>query len=121
MRSDVEKAVDAYVRAASERDPGVRATLLAACFAADGRLVSRSREVRGREALAGEIEKLLADPGVLRVRLTSAIDAGATTFRFSSQVERVDGTVLEFFDAGEVDTTGRISLILTFAGPLLAA
>jgi hypothetical protein len=118
MTSVVETAVEAYVRAASERDPEKRARLLEACFAAEGRVVSRSREIRGRAALADEIAKLLADPQFLRVRLLSAIEVGATTFRFRSLVERRDGVNLEFFDAGEVDASGHISLVLTFAGPL---
>jgi len=118
MRSAVEAAVETYIRAASERDPQARAALLEACFAADGRIVSRSREIRGRAALADEIAKLLADPQLLRIRVLSAIDAGDTTFRFRSAVERRDGRHLEFFDAGEVDATGRISVLLTFAGPL---
>ena len=121
MRSVVETAVDSYIRAASERDPEARAALIEACFAADGRIVSRSREIRGRAALADEIARLLADPQLLRIRVVSAIDAGETTFRFRSVVERRDGTTLEFFDAGEVDATGRISLLLTFAGSLAPA
>jgi len=119
MRSVVEKAVDTYIRASSERDPEARAAMLEACFAADGRIVTRSREIRGRAALADEIAKLLADPRLLRIRVLSAIDAGETTFRFRSVVERRDGTTLEFHDAGEVDAAGRISLLLTFAGPLV--
>lgn len=118
MRNTVEAAVGTYIRAASERDPVTRAAMLEACFAADGRIVSRSREIRGRAALADEIARLLADPQLLRIRVVSAMDAGATTFRFRSVVERRDGVNLEFFDAGEVDATGRISLLLTFAGPL---
>src|SRR5260221_13464225 len=61
MRSGVEAAVETYIRAASERDPEARAALLEACFAADGRIVSRRREIRGRAALADEIAKLLAE------------------------------------------------------------
>jgi SnoaL-like domain len=121
MRSVVEAAVDSYIRAASERDPAARAALLEACFAADGRLITRSREIRGRAALADEIAKLLADPQLQRIRILSVIDAGDSTFRFRSAVERGDGRNLEFYDAGEVDATGRISLILTFADPLLTA
>jgi hypothetical protein len=119
MQSRVEAAVKTYIRAAAERDPAARAVLLEACFAADGRVVSRSREIRGRSALADEIAKLHADPEFLGVCLLSTIDAGDTTFRFRSLVERRDGKNLEFFDAGEVDTTGQISLVLTFAGPLI--
>ncbi len=110
--------MDTYIRAASERDPERRAKLLEACFAADVRFISRNREIRGRAALADEIARLLADPQLLRIRILSAIDAGNSTFRFRSVVERRDGMNLEFFDAGEVDATGRISLVLTFAGPL---
>lgn len=118
MQSVVEAAVDTYIRASSERDPEARAAMLERCFAADGRIVTRSREIRGRAALADEIATLLADPQLLRIRVVSAIDAGHTSFRFRSIVERRDGMNLEFFDAGEVDATGRISLLLTFAGPL---
>jgi hypothetical protein len=59
-----------------------------------------------------------ADPQLLRVRVTSAIDARGPTFRFHAVVDRNDGASLESFDAGEIDASGRISLLLTFAGPL---
>src|SRR4051795_6275144 len=118
MPTPVEVAVDTYIRAWSEPDPAVRATMIEACFAADGRIVTRSREIRGRAALADEIARFLADPQWLRIRLTSAIDAAGTTFRFRGVAERRDGTSAEAFDAGEVDATGRIKLLLTFAGPL---
>jgi hypothetical protein len=118
MPSAVETAVDNYIRAASERDPLLRAKLLEACFAADGCLVTRSGEIRGRAAVAEMFTRVLADPQLLRVRVTSAIDARGTTFRFRSALDRRDGTSLEFFDAGQIDATGRISLQLTFAGPL---
>jgi hypothetical protein len=118
MPSAVEIAVDHLIRASSERDPTARAALLEKCFAADGRIVSRSREIRGRQALADVIAKLVADPQWLGNRVISAIDVGDTTFRFRSVIDRRDGTTLEFFDAGQIDADGRISLILTFAGPL---
>jgi hypothetical protein len=54
----------------------------------------------------------------LRVRVISAIDARGTLFRYRSVVDRRDGTSLEFFDAGEIDSSGRIALLLAFAGPL---
>jgi hypothetical protein len=118
MPSPVEIAAETYIRAWSEPDPAVRATMLEACFAEDGRMVTRSREIRGRAALAEEITRLRADPRFLRIRLTSAIDARGTTFRFRGVAEFRDGTSGEAFDAGEIDATGRISLLLTFAGPL---
>jgi hypothetical protein len=102
----------------NEPDPAVRAAMLEACFAADGRLVTRSREIRGRAQLTEFMTKFLADPQVSKIRVTSPIDAQGTTFRFHAVVELRDGTQLESFDAGQIDADGRISLILTFAGPL---
>jgi len=64
------------------------------------------------------IARVLADPQLLGFRLASVIDAAGTTFRFRSIVERRDGTMLEFFDAGEIDADGRIATLLVFAGPL---
>jgi hypothetical protein len=102
----------------SEPDPAVRAKMLDACFAAEGRMVTRSREIRGRVAFAEMMTSLLADPQLLRIRVVSAVDAKGTTFRFRAVVERRDGSILESFDAGQIDADGRISLLLTFAGPL---
>ena len=118
MPSAAEMAVDTYIRAWSEGDAAVRATMIESCFAADGRIVTGSRQIRGRAALADAMSKFLADPEVLRIRVTSAIDARGTTFRFRVVTERRDGTSLESFDAGEIDATGRISVLLTFGGPL---
>jgi hypothetical protein len=118
MPSSMEIAVETYIKAWGERDPAVRARLIEACFASEGRVVTRSREIRGRAALAEAIGRGLADPQFVRIRVTSAIDAQGTTFRVRGVAERSDGTCLEAFDAGEVDASGQISLVLTFAGPL---
>ncbi|MEO6600822.1 MAG: nuclear transport factor 2 family protein [Polyangiaceae bacterium] len=119
MPEAVQIAIEKYIQAFGERDPAARAALLEACFAADGRLVTRSREIRGRVALDAEIARFLADPQFLRIRLTSVVDAQRTTFRVRAVVDRRDGsTSAEAFDAGEIDADGRISVILTFAGPL---
>jgi len=121
MPSPVEIAVDTYIRIFSERDPAVRAALIEACFALDVRMVTRSREIRGRAAFALEVDHFFQDQQLRRVLITSVVDAQGTTFRFRSAVERRDGTRLEFFDAGEIDASGQISLILSFAGPLADA
>jgi hypothetical protein len=121
MSSAVEVAVDTYVRAAQERDPVVRARLLEACFAVDGRMVTPKREIRGRAAIGEMLTRAHADPQLLRIRLLSAVDARGTTFRYRAVVDKRDGTSAEAFDAGEIDSTGRISLILTFDGPLADA
>src|SRR5687768_17264427 len=91
---------------------------LEACFAEDGRVVTRSREIRGRTALAEAIETFLQNTDVLRVRVTSVIDASGTTFRVRRFADCRNGMSLEAFDAGEFDATGRSRLVLTFAGPL---
>lgn len=121
MPEPVEIAVQAYIRAVSERDPALRAQQLEACFAEQGRFVTRSREIRGRAGVAEMLTRFHADPRPFRIRLLSVVDATGTIFRFRSLVENRDGTSDEFFDAGEIDAEGRISLILTFSGPLAEA
>ncbi len=121
MPSPVEIAVDKYIRAARERDPAVRAALIEECWAEEGRLVTRSREIRGRAALAAALASCHADPQVMGIRVTSAIDAAGNTFRFRAVVDRHDGTSPESFDAGMIDGDGRIALLLTFPGPLADA
>jgi hypothetical protein len=117
MPSPAEIAAESYVAAWQEPDPGARARLLDACFAADGRIVSPGAVIRGRAALAAAIEDLLADPRGLSARLASTIDAQGPVFRFRSVVEDRDGRIIfDGFDAGEVDADGRITVLLTFGG-----
>ncbi|HET9955535.1 MAG TPA: hypothetical protein VFQ61_13570 [Polyangiaceae bacterium] len=118
MPSAVEVAVETYIRAVGERDSVLRARLLEACFSADCRMVTQSRVVRGPAEIHREIERFLTDPQLVRARVVSAIDARGSIFRYRTIVERADGPSLEFFDAGEIDAEGRISLLLAFAGPL---
>ena len=119
--SPVETAVQSYIRAVGERDPVARARLIEACFAAEGRIVTRSGVIRGRAAVDAMIVRFQTDPQVLGFRMTSAIDAAGTTFRYCSIVERRDGTTSEVFDAGEIDADGKIATLLVFAGPLADA
>lgn len=121
MPSPVEEAVDIYIRACCAREPALRGELFDACLAADARLVTRSREIRGRAAIAAMIDRFRADPRFLRIRVSSVVDAEGTTFRYRAVTDFRDGTSAEVFDAGEIDAEGRISLILSFAGPLADA
>jgi hypothetical protein len=118
MPSPVETAVHNYIRASGERDVTARARLLEACFAENGRFVTRSTVIHGRSGVDAMIGRFLADPKVLGFRLTSVVDAVGTTFRYRSLVENRDGTTVEFFDAGEIGDDGRISTMLVFSGPL---
>jgi hypothetical protein len=121
MQSPVELAARTYIEAAHEPDPAARAKLLEACFAADGRMVTRSTVIRGRAAIDAVIARLHADPNFTGIRMGSVVDAVGSTFRFRSFVENRDGSRSEFFDAGEIDADGRITTLLVFAGPLADA
>jgi len=119
MPTPTEIAVRTYVATWQEPDRGVRARMIEACFAEDGRIVSRGAELRGRAALAAAMDEFFADPRGLSARIVSAIDAKGSTFRFRALTVHGDGSTLaEVFDAGLVDADGRIALILTFAGLL---
>jgi len=118
MPTPVEMAVATYLEIWGEPDPALRTKLIEACFAPEGRLVTRSRDIVGHAAIAAEVSRIRADPQFVGVRLVSAVDAQRTTFRLRGVLERKDGTSPESFDAGEIDADGRISVLLTFAGPL---
>src|SRR5512142_3354453 len=107
MPSPVEIAVDTYIRVFSESDPAKRAALIESCFASNGRIVTRSREIRGRAGVQEMAERFLEDPEVLRIRVV-AVDAQNTTFRLRALTELRDGRTLEVNDAGEIDSDGRI-------------
>jgi hypothetical protein len=117
MLSPVEIAVDTYIRVFSEADPIKRAALVESCFASNGRIVTRSREIRGHAGVLEMAKRFFDDPEVLRLRVV-AIDAQNTTFRFRALTDLRDGRTLEVNDAGEIDSEGRICLLLTFPGPL---
>jgi hypothetical protein len=121
MPNALEEVARTYIRAWGERDPALRERLVEACFAADGRLVTRHRVIRGRAALIAEMAAFHARAQWRGIRLLSVIDTGATTFRLRGLVEFHDGTSAEAFDAGEVDAAGKIALVLTFDGPLADA
>lgn len=121
MTQPIEVAVDTYVRAWNERDRAVRQMMIDECFAADGRFVTQSKEYKGRAALEELMTKMIAEPEYLGVRLTSVIDARGTAFRFRAVADTRNGVSLEQLEVGEVNSKGRISLILTFTGPLADA
>jgi hypothetical protein len=120
MSSPSEIVAQTYVKAWQEPDVASRTRLIEACFADDGRIVSPGAVIRGRAGLAAAMSDFFADPRGLSARLLSAIDAQGPIFRFRSVVEDRDGRVVfDGFDAAEVDTDGRITVLLTF-GPSAA-
>lgn len=84
------------------------------CFAADGRIATSGAGICGRVELAAAIAELRADPRGLEVRLAGAIDVQGRKFRIHSVIAQRDGGATKFFDAGEVDADGRISILITF-------
>lgn len=117
MSSPSEMAAQTYVKAWQEPDAAIRARLIDACFAEEGRIVSPGAVIRGRAGLASAMTEFFADPRGLSAHLTSAIDAQGPMFRFRSVVKDRDGRVVfDGFDAAEVDAGGRITILLTF-GP----
>ncbi len=118
MASAGEVAIEKFIRAWSEPDASMRDALLEECFAENGRMVTGNREIRGRAALAADMARFHATGQLARILLTSAIEVRGSTFRYRGAAELRDGTSAEAFDAGELDETGKIALVLTFAGPL---
>ena len=118
MSNAIEQVVETYIQAWGERDPQRRERLIEACFAADGRFVTRRRVVHGRVALAADMARFHTDTRWRAIRRLSVIDVGSTTFRFRGVVEFHDETLAESSDSGEVDAHGKISLLITFDGPL---
>lgn len=116
MSNAIETAVRTYLQAWSEPNPDVRASLLEACFAGDGRVVTNHRVIDGRQALGQVMTRVSAK--FAHLRLTGPIDVGRKTFRFCGVAEHCDGTVAEHFEAGEVDADGKIAFVLTFPSSL---
>lgn len=112
MSNAIEAAVRTYLQAWSEPNPDVRASLLEECFAGNGRVVTNTRVIDGRQAL-GQVMTRVA-PKFARMRLTGPIDVGRRTFHFRGVAEHSDGTVAEHFEAGEVDADGKIAFVVTF-------
>ena len=109
MTSSTEKRCeDVRCRMAGARCGGPR-PLIDACFAEEGRIVSRGGTIIcGRAALVTAVDDFFADPRGLSARLLTGIDVQGPLFRFRSVVEDRDGRIVfDGFDAAEVDADGR--------------
>lgn len=74
MSNPIEVAARTYGAAWAEPDPAERTRLIEACFAADGRIVTRGDGIRGRAGLAAAIAAFFADPRKLRARIAGPVD-----------------------------------------------
>jgi hypothetical protein len=117
--SGAELAARRYIDAWLEPDRDQRAALLEMCFAVDGRISVLGKPLRSRAELAAAIAAFRVDPRKLVAAMTSAIEAGATSFRFRARFTFPDGRLhSELVDVGEIDDDGRIAALHTFADPL---
>jgi hypothetical protein len=122
MSDSIKRSVASYAAAWAERDPARRAELLASGVTDDVRIVigAGNREVRGRAALEAEIVAFHQRVSDVRVRVTSGIDVQGSLCRFTGRVEGHEGQIgPDAWDACECDASGRIRLVLTFAGVAL--
>ena len=118
MANAAEVAADTYIRAWCERDAELRRALVEQCFAVDGRMVTGIRDLVGHDALLASMARFHASNPDVGIRRLSAIDTRGTMFRFRGTVDNPDGTSVESYDVGQIDDSGRISVIMTFPGPL---
>jgi hypothetical protein len=119
MSDSIKQAVASYTAAWTERDPARRADLLASAVTDDVRVVigAGRREIRGRAALEAEIVDFHRRAPPVRVHMTSGVDVQGSLCRFTGVVIGPDGQIgPEASDACECDDSGRIRLVLTFAG-----
>jgi len=118
MPTPTEIAARTYAAAWQEPDAAKRLEMIEACWATDGRLVTPSGGFRGRAALAKAMDAFRADPRGMTARIAEgSLDIQGVVFRFRSELEHRDGTIVPGFDAGEVDAEGRITTLITFNGP----
>jgi hypothetical protein len=122
VSDSIKRSVASYVAAWTERDPARRADLLALAVTDDVRILigAGAREIRGRAALEEEIAGFHRRVPEVRVRMTSGIDVQGNLCRFTGVAEGPEGQIgLEAWDACECEASGRIRLLLTFAGVTL--
>ena len=116
MASPTEIAARTYAAAWNEPDPDERVRMIEACFAPDGRIATSAAGIAGQAALVHAMSEFRASGCMARI--ADALDVQGRKFRFHSIVEQPDGRTDEFFDAGEVDASNRIAVLITFRGAM---
>jgi len=117
--TDITTTVDTYLAAWNEEDPGRRAELVAAAWAADGRYVDPMFESTGHEAFGELAAGVHAGYPGARFRRTTAVDAHHDEVRFGWELVAADGsTIVGGIDVGRVGPDGRLATITGFFGEL---
>jgi len=122
MSDAIKRAVASYTAAWTQRDPELRADLLARAVTEDVRIVigAGQRAIVGRAALEAEIAAFHRRFPVTHIRMTSGVQVQGNLARFTGQAEGSDGPIgAEAYDTCECDPSGRIRVLFTFAGVTL--
>jgi hypothetical protein len=119
-RMTLEETVDLYCSAWSEPDQEKRLAILQDVLTPGASYIDPRTDVKGHEAVAAHIERVLSTRPGARVVRTSAIDAHHHWARFAWHLVKNDGTTMPpGIDIVEVDlTSGKLRSILGFFGPL---
>ena len=114
-----KEAVELYGAAWGEPDEAKRRELLEKAWADDGVYTDPTAEVTGRDALVAHIGGFLEQTQGAQIVITSGVDSHhGKRLRFSWQMQNADGAVLaEGIDYGQLDSDGRLELIVGFFGP----
>ncbi len=120
--TDLTHLVDGHLAAYGEPDPARRGEMIAAVWAASGRLVDPPATGDGHagiSALADAVQRQF--PGH-RFRRTSAVDGHNDVLRYAWELVGPDGAVaLAGMDVGQVGEDGRLTRIAGFFGDLPVA
>jgi hypothetical protein len=119
--TDLTTTVDGYLAAWNERDPALRAAMVARVWAPDGQLIDPPLAAAGHDGIsemAAALQHQFADH---RFRRATGVDAHHGHLRFGWELVGPDGSVtLTGTDVGELADDGRLRRITGFFGELPA-
>jgi hypothetical protein len=115
-----EETVDLYCSAWSEPAREKRLAILREVLTPEATYIDPRTDVKGHEALATHIERVLATRPGARIPRTSVVDVHHDRARFAWNLVQSDGTTLPGIDIIEIDpASGKLRSILGFFGPLV--
>jgi hypothetical protein len=117
--TDLATLVDTHLAAYCEPDPAKRATLVAAVWAPDGRLLDPPFDGEGHDGIAAMADAVLTHYAGHRFERTTAIDEHHGIARYGWALVDPEGTpAVTGTDVVELSTDGTISRIVGFFGDL---
>ena len=119
--TDLTSTVDAYLAAWNERDPELRAELVARVWAPDGQLIDPPLAAAGHEGISNMAAALQQQFAGHHFRRATGIDAHHGHLRFGWELVGPDWSVtIAGTDVGELAGDGRLRRITGFFGELPA-